>query len=227
MDNPNVKLTQLLQRAFRGGTTELYTALPGHVLSFDPSTQLAQVQIGILSRDGDGTTYEPAPIAEVPVQTYGHSFVVEVAIGPGCEGLILFSKKCLDGWITTGGVAQNPVESRAFSVTDAFFIPGLRSMPGAVSAHRNDGIRLRNAAGSQYVWLKESGDIEATNGAGTIKIAASGDITITGGMVNINGATVDTGGRITAAETTSGGIAFTTHTHGGVQGGPSRTSTPG
>lgn len=232
-DNPNIKVIDVINKLIDFKLDTVYTALPGHVLSFDNETQLAQIQIDVLAQDGDGKDYVPAPISDVPLQVYGSAYVVECAIEPGCEGLLCFSKKCIDGWITTGGVAVNPIQNRAFCVSDAFFIPGLRSMPGAVPAHKNEGIRLRNQDGSQFVWLHENGDIDVANSAASVAIKASGDvaisgvqITIKGSMINLNGATIDPSGRLIATESTAGGIAFSTHRHGGVQGGPSSTGTP-
>jgi hypothetical protein len=43
------------------------TSLPGHVLTFDPVTQLAQVQPGILRVDINGAEFTIPPIVEVPV----------------------------------------------------------------------------------------------------------------------------------------------------------------
>ena len=218
-DNLQSSIIDLLKSSIAETMKRIYSALPGHVLAFDPVTQLAQVQIGILGQDNAGQAFAIAPLDDVPVMVYGGAeYVSEVAIKPGCEGLILFSARCLDGWLNTGGVAANPIPERRFSLSDALFIPGIRSIPKAIKSHANEGIRLRNADASQYVWLHESGAITATNGKGIIEIAPSG-------VVTINGVAIDTKGNIVTPTTVKattvtgtsnvvfGGISGVGHVH--------------
>lgn len=212
-DNEHAALWDFVRTMFREQMKGVFTALPGHVLSFDPATQLAQVQIGIQGNDNGGTAVVPTPVGDVPVFVYGGEYVAEVAIKAGCEGLIVFSQKCIDGWLNSGGVAPNPRVGRRFSMADAFFLPGVRSLPNAVSAHKNDGLRIRNKAGSQFVWLHESGDIEATNGAGYVRIGKDGTVTI-------NGVTIDTAGNVTTPTTVTAKtvIGSTDVKFGGISG---------
>jgi hypothetical protein len=136
---------------------DVATSTVGHVLAFDPSTQLAQIQIGILRKDINGATFEPAPIVEVPVYFAGGSeWFVEHQIDPNDEGIVLFSQRCIDGWIQTGGIAQNPID-RFHDFNDAIFLPGMRSQVGKISGFANDGVRLRNKLGDSYIWLKSDG----------------------------------------------------------------------
>lgn len=213
VEHEQIALIDCLNTFFEERMKGIFTALPGHVVSFDAATQTAQVQIGILGQDNAGNAVTPTLIGDVPVYVYGGQFVVETTIKPGDEGLIVFSQRCIDGWCNTGGVAANPLPRRRFSMADAFFLPGVRSAPKVVTSHKNDGIRLRNKAGSQFVWLHESGDIEATNGAGSIKIAASG-------VVTINGVTIDTAGNIKTPTTLTGATLIGTSnvTFGGISG---------
>ncbi len=212
-EHEQLALVDCLNTFFRERMKGVFTALPGHVVSFDPATQQAQVQIGISGQDNAGNAVSPTVIGDVPVYVYGADYVVETAIKPGAEGLIVFAQRCIDGWVNSGGVAANPLPRRMFSVADAFFLPGFRSAPKCVTSHKNDGMRMRNKAGSQYVWLHESGDIEATNGAGTIKIAASG-------VVTINGVTIDTSGNVKTPTTVTGTTLIGTSnvTFGGISG---------
>jgi len=136
---------------------DVATSTVGHILAFDPSTQLAQVQIGILRKDINGVTFEPAPIVEVPVYFAGGSeWFVEHQIDPLDEGVVMFSQRCIDGWVTNGGVATNPID-RFHDFQDAMFLPGMRSQPNKINDFQNDGIRLRNKSGTSYIWLKSDG----------------------------------------------------------------------
>lgn len=177
-----------LQEIFREIAKDLGTSITGHILAFDVDTQLAQVQIGVSSRDRQGKEIIPDPIIECPVEfSGGGGWSVEHKLVAGDEGLIIFSQRCLDGWIQTGGVANNPI-ARFHDKQDACFIPGVRSKPNAIKDFQNNGIRLRNADASVYHWLKDDGSIESVNSAGYVKLLPSGVVDINGFLVQPNGA---------------------------------------
>ena len=196
-------LTEYAKRTFFEMMKDVATSIPGHVLAFDPATQLAQIQIGIVRKDVNGADFEPSPLIEVPVYFVGGDFSVEHQLDVGNEGFILFSQRCIDGWMTTGGVANNPI-MRFHDMSDAVFFPGIRSQPNVISDFKNDGIRLRNKTGAHYVWLKNDGTIETkndnftstinpdgstteTNGAYTKTVAVDGTVNINGFIINPNG----------------------------------------
>lgn len=208
----NASMTELFKRAFSEMMKDVSTSVPGHILSFDPQTQLAQVQIGIVRVDVRGQSFTPPPLIEVPVYFAGGKWVVEYQIDPLDEGVLLFSQRCIDGWLTTGGVAENPI-MRFHDMNDAFFLPGIRSLNNVVTDFANDGIRIRNADGSHYVWIKGDGTIVRTNGNGT-------DTMLPNGTVNINGVTIDPNGVVTLPN----GVVLNTHVHTGNLGAP--TSSP-
>ena len=218
MANENLNLHRLLNTFIRDYMKDVFTCIPGHVLAFNPAEQLAQVQIGIQKVLQSGEIKIAPPIIDVPVLFIGDQYAMETAIRPKCEGLVFFSQRCVDGWLNTGGVAANPI-GRFFDMSDAFFVPGFRPIPKALKNFSNNGLKLRNAAASQRIWLKEDNSIELTNGNGTITVKPSGDVVI-------NGAVIDTKGRITASEVTANGIVLTSHVHGGVKAGESSTGGP-
>ena len=155
--------SEYTRKAFVEMMKDVATSTVGHVLAFDSDTQLAQVQIGILRKDIDGVTFTPAPIVEVPVYSFGGSqYFIECQIDALDEGVVLFSQRCIDGWVTNGGVATNPID-RFHDFQDAMFLPGMRSQPNKISDFQNDGIRMRNKTGDSYVWLKSDGvEIQGT-----------------------------------------------------------------
>jgi len=210
---------------------DVCTSIPGHVIAFDPARQVAQIQIGIMRVDIDGRTFAPPPLIEVPVYFSGGSkFMIEHQIDTGDDGLVLFSQRCIDGWFNTGGIAENPI-GRFHDYADAMFLPGMRPQPKAIKAFSNNGIRMRDAAGANYFWLKNDGTGEIK--VSTLKII--GDVDHTGNQKtsgtieapNVK-ATVKVDAPTLSATTslTIGGKEMGTHTHGGVQTGPSNTGGP-
>jgi hypothetical protein len=205
-------MAELLQEANRQQMMSVGTSTPGYVETFDPVTQLARLQIGIVRVRTDGTTYNPAPIIECPVQfSGGGGFAVEHQIDSGDEGIIIFSQRCIDAWVETGGIAENPI-LRFHDFADAYFIPGIRAKPNAIQAFSNDGIRLRNAAGDSFIHLKGDGTAEIK----VTTLDVTGDITATG---TINAPTIEADTSLTAA-----GAEVVSHTHGGIEPGGGTTA---
>lgn len=212
MQNQRLNFREMLDAFFGERMKSVYTCIPAHVVAFDPKTQLAQLELGIKRVDIDGKTYTPPPIIDSPVLFPGDGWAVEYQIDPGCEGLALFSQRCIDGWVSSGGVADNPL-ARFHDMQDALFIPGFRPMPTVLPKFQNNGIRLRNRAGAHWVWLKNDGSITIENGAGHIRMAADGTVTI-------NGVTIGTDSNVTTpADVVASGISLSSHTHPGDSGG--------
>ncbi|MCF5057509.1 hypothetical protein GIW54_14185 [Pseudomonas proteolytica] len=179
------------------------TSVPGHVLSFDPATQMAEVQIGLMLEDRLGTQQPRRPNIQVPVQFWGAAGgTLECRVDNGTEGVLFFSQECIDSWVDQGGVAVKS-EPRRFSINDAYFIPGVRSIPGAISDFSNDGIRLRSNDGSAYFWIHDNKALEIGGVSLNVKCPANFEQAVT-----------------TATTIHNQGVNIgRTHTHNGVQSG--------
>jgi hypothetical protein len=149
------------------------TSIPGHVLKFDPDTQMAEVQIGLMLEDRQGKQEARRPIICVPVQFWGAAGgTLECRVANGTEGVLFFSQECIDSWVDQGGVAVKS-EPRRFSINDAYFIPGIRSIPGAISNFSNDGIRLRSNDGTAYFWIHDDKTLEIDGVSLNVKCPAN------------------------------------------------------
>lgn len=230
LSNP---LTAMMVQGFENLMRSLMFCLPGKVVSFDPSTQLATVECGVQRViGGEGRTI---PLIEnVPVNFPGDSHYLWHKVESGCEGLIHFSQRSVEEWILAGGPVK-PSDTRMLAPSDAFFAPGFRSKPNAIPGFRNDGIGISNKDGSEYLHLKDDGTLEAK--AAELDVTTTGDATVTaGGNVNV---TATTSANVTAPTITlNGNVAVfgnlgvtgtltqagtdvgKTHTHSGVEAGP-------
>lgn len=226
----------LQKTAFREMMKGVCTSVPGHILTYDPALQRAQVQVGVEVVAAAGFTDWLPPIEDVPVLFLGGTqYSVIHQINPGDEGMIFFSQRCVDGWKQTGGVANNPL-TRFHDMHDAFFIPGFRPLPTRISGFANDGIRMQSRDGGQHIWIKSSGEIIADNGSAQVQITAGGEVNISNGAgsiklmadgtVNINGATINPDGTIEAPNVTFGGVSGNDHRHSGVQTGNGTSGGP-
>jgi hypothetical protein len=185
------------------------TSVPGHVLSFDPVKQTAEVQIGLMIEDRLGTQQPRRPIIHVPVQFWGAAGgTLECRVDSGTEGVLFFSQECIDSWVDQGGVAVKS-EPRRFSINDAYFIPGVRSLPGAISDFSNDGIRLRSNDGSAYFWIHDNKSLEIGGVSLNVKCPANFEQSANFELAVTTEATIHNQGVSIGFE----------HTHNGVQSG--------
>ena len=183
--------TEMMRKCFSELMKSVGTSIPGQVLGFDSGSQLAQVQVGIERIDINGKSVALSPISEVPIYFPGGDFCVEYQIDAGNEGLILFSQRCIDAWVNQGGTAPPPIR-RFHDMSDALFIPGFRSQPNKLAGFQNNGIRLRDKDGSNFIWLKNDGTIliQAT----TMNIIANttfvGNVAVNSGNITNEGVNV-------------------------------------
>lgn len=196
------------------------TCVPGFVLEFDPGTQMGTVQIGLKLQDRNGLASDRSPTIYVPFNFAGASGgTLEYKISRGDEGWLHFSQECIDSWVDQGGVSVK-ADLRRFSQDDAYFIPGTRSIPGAIKDFANDGIRLRSNDGGRFLWLKDDGSVAAENPAGHIRILANG-------TVDINGVIITPASLVTTPnDVVAGAISLKTHRTSGVQSGNQTSSVP-
>lgn len=226
MTTNTLNSTAVFKTAFRELMKGVATGIPGYIIAFDPKTQRAQVQIGVQRVDVNDAAFDPPPIIDVPVAFAGDDYVLEYEIKEGCEGLVHFSQRCVDGWKNTGGIAANPL-GRFHSLQDAFFMPGYRSLGNVIPNFGNDGIRIRDELANRYVWIKNDGttvvrngnavttygadnSVTTTNGAGSIILLANGNISLNGVTITPDGRLITPpGGGITG----STGIPYESHRH--------------
>lgn len=210
-------LTDLVKTTFREEMKKVGTSIPGHIVAFNSTTQLAQVQIGIVRIDVNGQRFEPPPLISCPVHfTGGTDYILEHEINPDDECLIIFSQRCIDDWVNSGGIANNPI-LRYHEFDDAMIIMGLRSQPNKISSFENNGIRLRNKDGDKFIWLKNDGTGEIT--VDTLKI--NGNIEHTGDQ--ITSGTINAQTAVESPSIIVDGKELKNHTHGGVTSGNANT----
>lgn len=179
----------------------VYTEVPGHIVEFDPDTQLATVQIGLKGQRNTGEYETPNPIVMCPVQFQGGDHgTLEFEVGPGTTGMISFSHWAIDSWVESGDV-QVRQDIRQFDAADASFSPGYRPKPKAISDFANDGIRLRSADGSSYFWIHRDGSLEIDGSSLVVRCPVQFDETMTNRGKDVS----------------------STHTHTGVQTGNGTT----
>lgn len=211
-------LFQAVENQIKRAQSNIYTALPAKVISFDGHTVNCQVMINRVVANGQEITIPP--LVDVPAQfPHAGGFCITVPIKAGDEGLVIFSSRCIDGWFASGN-ASKPLDNRINDLSDGFFIVGCNSVPNKIPDFYHDGVSMQTDDGSTHIRL--------TNGTIYIKgnIEHEGNTNQIGSYNQTDGNT-NSSGTITAQDVkTNRGIDLNTHTHVGVQSGNSTTGKP-
>jgi len=189
--------TELLEQAKERAVMDVRVSMPARIVSFDPATKTAQVEIMLKMVDEDDAPVDYPPLTDCPcVFTRGGGFHVVHPYKAGDNGLVLFSDRCLDGWFESGQAAV-PMDYRIHSMSDAYFIGGADNMTDVSPI----------VSGAMFIGKDD-------NSAG-MTIKASGDI-------DLNGVNISPSGIITLPD----GTILNSHVHGNVQSGNSTTGGP-
>ncbi len=121
------EIKNIIDKNIRG----IHTAIPGKIISFDPSTCLATVLPTMKFKKPDGSTMAYPQITGVPVvllQTMYQQATVAFPIKAGDGCLIIVSEQSIDYWM----YGQETDTDLAFDLTNAICIPGLFVEPNPV-----------------------------------------------------------------------------------------------
>lgn len=158
--------SDLLAMAGQAALGKVNVALPASVLSYDRDTQKAVVQVAVCYRvrDADGTESQRCrpPAANVPVLWLGVSWDLEA----GDTGLVVVCDRAINVWKSTGNSATEPADPRRFDISDAVFLPGLRSFADPLPAEAVE-------EGAVVLWDRGTGDLRLGSAAATDPVALS------------------------------------------------------
>lgn len=166
---------EAVQTHLDGRQAQIHTALPGHIVSYDPAKMTVSVQIGLqaIHQQIDGTIKPVTiqPITDVPVMfPTGGGHTMTFPIAPGDECLLIFTERNIDNWYQRGGV-QQPNDYRMHDISDAMCFVGIRSQPNVLGAGgpavgpsaSATTVQLRSDDGKNYV------EIDGHNGVINVK----------------------------------------------------------
>lgn len=218
---------EVLEHAIEGKLSSVWTALPALIVSFDASKRTCVAQATIQMQFCDEkkkTQWLTLPvIPDVPVQfPGGGGFVMTFPLKAGDEGILIFASRCIDHWWEHGEVQQQ-AELRMHDLSDAFFIPTVRSVPNVEASISTTDVMLRalDPAGPQVT-------LKADN---TVLVKAPASVAVTAPTITLNGNVTVNGNLTTGAGSTIGlngtvsmnGEAYNAHRHTGVAAGGSLT----
>lgn len=235
---------EMLLLAMRGALSEVWTALPGVIQSFDAVAMTCTVQPAIQVRarapDGTDSSLSLPLLVDCPVQfPAGGNCTLTFPVTPGDECLIVFGSRCIDGWWQSSGV-QAQAEPRMHDLSDGFVLLGTRSRPRALSGVSTASAQLRSDDGATFIDLNPltkkisivaPGGLDVVTPLATFSQAVTigGLLTFIGGMVGsaTSGAAAVFNGvlNVIGQIAANGKRVDDTHTHNNVQPGSGNSGT--
>lgn len=202
----------------------VWTAMPGYVVDFDPATCTATVQLGVqaIVTDADGgKSNDNMPLLNnVPVVfPRGGGAMLTFPVEAGDECLVVFASRSCGAWKQSGGTQVQSAPGRMHSLSDGFALLGTSSQPNVIQNLSTSTTQLRSDDGGTYVELDAAGQV--------LNFVAPGGCHFTtpeatfSGKVTAAQDVVSTGGDVKA-----GSITLKTHKHGGVTTGSGVTGLP-
>lgn len=186
--------------------SQIWTAIPGIIQSFDPLHMTCTVQPAIQAKvfgaDNSVSDVSLPLLVDCPVQfPAGGGCALTFPVAKYDECLVVFSSRCIDAWWQSGGI-QAQAEMRMHDLSDGFVLLGFRSVPRVIPSISLTAVQLRSDDGLAYVEVTSSGHIA--------------NIVAPGG-VNINGVHFDSSGNMSNVGTlhANGEGTFNSHTVGG------------
>lgn len=204
----NSEIVEQIKETARNVTGAIHTAIPGEIVSYDPSKGQATVRPIMKYTTKGGSLIAYLKITGVPVlfqQHMGQQATVAFPVKPGDGCLLVVSEQSLDYWM----FGQETGTDLRFDLTNAVCIPGLFVPANTVVAEACD----------------QDAVIADTSGT-RITIKSDGNIIMDAKLVTIN-ADVRVNGKVTASGDviSEDRVSGAHHTHPGCSGGS--TGQPG
>lgn len=176
--------------AFQGLQSEMWTALPGIVIEFNPEMRTCSIQpaiqAGIPNPETGEREWVNMPILlDCPVVfPGGGGYLLTFPLMEGDEVLVVFSSRCIDGWWESGELVPQ-MELRMHDLSDGFCIPGIESTPKVSPAISPTDVQLRSKEGDSFVSLGPEGVNVMT--AMPVTITSATTIALVAPLITANG----------------------------------------
>lgn len=173
-------LPDAIRFAILAQLNNIHTAMPGQIISYDFTTQMATIQPCINKRWVTGAINQMPVLQNVPVifpNSGGASLTFPVNAGDTC--LLVFCERSIDDWKSNGVNANGvvtPSDPRKLDLSDGVAFVGLKPFNSAFPPRTNNTDLLLNYAGSS-VTIQPNGTILIGSPGGVlITIAQNGAV---------------------------------------------------
>jgi hypothetical protein len=158
-------LPEVIRRAIDGALNDVHVAIPGKVLAYNATTNLADVEVQVqhsIWDDDSGRRYEDAgTLPGVPVQwPRAGGYLLTLPLAAGDTGLLVFNSDPIGEWRSTNQKSQ-PDDASRLSVSWPVFVPGVfadtNQFSAADLAARQAGVVLGKDGAEQQIRIDATG----------------------------------------------------------------------
>jgi hypothetical protein len=215
IDNEDIQEQSIdtsLNNIFGNVLNGINTCMPGYILSYDNSTQLAKVQpifkTSFLNDDNEEIIKDRPPIENVPVIFFrAGGYFISFPVSTNDPVLLVFSQRSIDAYMETDGKKTiDPIDNRKFDLSDCFCIPGMITGKNKLSNTLSNGLKIAKEDDSTIIQIASNGEVQIK--AGAVRL---GSLTANKALALAQ----ETNARLSAIES-----SFNTHTHIGNLGFP-------
>lgn len=212
-------LESVIATAIDSSLKNIHTVLPGKIIEFFASEQLADIQPTI-KRNINGELVNLPILTKVPVRFLkSGDFTITFPLKKDDEVSLYFIERSIDNWLQNGDI-QSPDDYRKFDLSDAYAVPVLYSQKNKISDFDEENLVIKSTNGNSKIVLKKDGNISIETKANTeiksAKTIINNDLEVTGTV------------KAQAVEATNSlqisGVEVGRHTHAGVQSGGANTA---
>ena len=133
----------------------------------------------VMRRPPRSTPLYSSAASECIRDSYGGGFVIRPVYKAGDIGVVVYLDRDSDA-VIAGGAEADPNTERLHSGDDAVFVGGIRTGGSSISGLPAGSLSLGTSDGGVYLSISPSGiDIKGN-------VTITGDLTVTGGVVNLN-----------------------------------------
>lgn len=156
-------LTTVMSQAIDSVLTNIHTAMPGQIVSYDYEKNLATVKCAFKRKYKTATEATDLPLlVGVPVHfPRTATSQMRFPLAKDDWGLLIFNERSIDNWFVLGK-PTDPEDARKFALADAVFLPGLFPQNKAMESVTAQGsIEIKN--NEAYIELLPTGKFKIAN----------------------------------------------------------------
>lgn len=170
---------EVLERVVSRRLSDVHTAMPGAVESFDAAKQTANIKLQLKARrttERGDIVDEALPVAvNVPIVFPGAGdFRLVFPLKAGDGVLVIFAEASIDRWQALGG-EQPTIDERRFHLADAIAVPGLLPDVVSWSGLPADGMSIGHDSGPGIVLRATQVELGAREGTPATERVVLGD----------------------------------------------------
>ena len=178
-------IVDLLTLHWEAQMANVHISIPGKINSYDHNKKQAGIIPLIQKKFANGDVLPYPVIENVPVIFPGTvNSIISVPVKKGDPGLLIFSEKSLERWLSSNIEDVEPGDPRRFNLSDAIFIPGLFtfSNPGRIQKNPDD-IEIANDSGKVIV---QDGGKDAARKDDTVASTGADDSAYWAWVINVS-----------------------------------------